>query len=213
MKQFPLFVLGMILLCLSGCVQYPLGLSQQQWQSLPPEKQAEYQAKQYQIDKDRQQQAEQARQQRSQQAATAARMEQERINALYANARYGDIVNVIVRGGAMKWNNETYPCEPLSFDLVRGETKEVEFRGRADNVRNLVSRYPVQLSEDGHTLYFNSESPNRITLVDDGWERGRTYPVTGHTLNEVTVGMSGMTISVKYKDMSGAPQRLIIEHR
>jgi hypothetical protein len=200
---------------LSGCVQYPLGLNESQWNALPPAQQAEYRAKQYQIDEERRRQVEEAQRLRVQQAAEAVRLERQRIDALYANARYGDIITVTIRGGAMRWNKELYPLDPVSFDLVRGESKEVEFHGHADRIRNLISRYPVKLSEDGHTFYFNSTSADRIVLVDDGWERGRVYPVTGHTWNDVNAGIGGLTISIRFRDMTmpGAPQRVIIEHR
>jgi hypothetical protein len=202
-----------ISLILCSCTQYPMGLSKEQWQGLPPAQQAEYQAKQYQIDEEQRKLAETFRIQQAQIKAESERLEKERVAALYANAQYGDVIIVTIHGGAMKWSNEIYALEPVSFDLVRGETKTVEFRGHVDRARSLVSRYKVKLSDDGHTFYFNSDARDRIALVDDGWDRVRSYSITGHTWNDVNAGAGGMTIGIRLKEMSGSPQRMIIEHR
>ncbi len=201
------------LLMLCGCTQYPMGLSKEQWQGLSPAQQAEYQAKQYQIDEDRRKQDEASRIQQAQIKAEAERLEKERVAALYANAQYGDVIIVTIHGGAMKWSNEIYALEPVSFELVRGETKEIEFRGHVDRARSLVSRYKVALSDDGHTFYFNSDARDRIALVDDGWDRNRSYSITGHTWNDVNAGAGGMTIGIRLKEMLGSPKRVIIERR
>lgn len=205
-------VLGTLMM-LCSCVQYPMGLSNEQWQGLSPSQQAEYQAKQYQIDEDRRKQEEALRMQQALAKAAAERLEKERVAALYANAQYGDVIIVTIHGGAMKWSNEIYALEPVSFELVRGETKEIEFRGHVDRVRSLVSRYKVMLSDDGHTFYFNSNARDRIALVDDGWDRARSYSITGHTWNDVNAGAGGMTIGIRLKEMPGSPQRMIIERR
>jgi outer membrane murein-binding lipoprotein Lpp len=204
-------VVMVLLFC--GCTQYPMGLSEEQWFELSPAQQADYQARQYQIDEQRRQQAEAARIQRAQMQAEAERMERERIDALYANAQYGDVIIVSICGGVMKRNNDLVALEPVAFDLVRGETKEVEFRGPGDRYRSLTSRYRVRLSEDGHTFYFNSDARDRIALVDDGWDRGRSYPVAGHSLRDINAGSGGMTIGIRLKELPRAPQRVIIEHR
>ena len=45
-------------LCLSGCVMPPMGLTTEQWNALPPEKQADLRAQQYAIDAEARQQRE-----------------------------------------------------------------------------------------------------------------------------------------------------------
>ncbi len=107
------------LLSLSACaVRYPMGLSREQWESLPPSQQAEYQAKQYQIDADNRARAEEARRQEVAQKADRERLELERLRQAYANARYGDIVTVTVQGGTLSYAGKRYSYEPVSFDLV-----------------------------------------------------------------------------------------------
>jgi len=49
-------VVFVALLMLCSCTQYPMGLSKEQWQGLSPAQQAEYQAKQYQIDEEQRRQ-------------------------------------------------------------------------------------------------------------------------------------------------------------
>jgi hypothetical protein len=206
-------IVSSLILLFSGCLSYPMGLSKEQWQSLSPAQQAEYHAKQVQIDEARRQQEAELHARQALVRAEAERLERERVAVLYAEAQYGDVVIVTVQGGAMKWSKEIYYLEPVSFELVRGESKEIEFRGHVDRARSLVSRYKVKLSDDGHTFYFNSDARDLIALVDDGWDRGRSYPITGHTWNDINAGAGGMTIGIRLKEMPGSPHRVIIEHR
>ena len=195
----------------SGCVaRYPMGLSQQQWEALPPSQQAEYQAKQYAIDEQNRQQAEARRFEQQRIATEQAQAEQDRIRQLYANARYGDIVRVSVQGGFLEYDRKRYPYDPVSIDLVKGETKRVDFYGRGHNTLN--TSYNVRLTEDGNTVIFDDSSRQRIVMVNQDWERGQEYRPQG-TRNDVTVGLSGMSFFIKFKELAGAPQRLIIEHR
>ena len=205
----PIVLVG--LLSLSACVaRYPLGLSRDQWEALPPGQQAEYQAKQYQIDADNRARAEESRRQAAIQKAELARLEAERVRDAYATAQYGDIVTVTVQGGFLSYAGKRYPYEPVSFDLIKGETKKVPFRGRG--MQTITTEYAVRLSDDGNTLYFDDESRQRAVFVNHKWEHGETYRPDG-TVNDVSVGLSGMTFVVKLKPLRGAPQKVIIENR
>lgn len=210
MKTTPICVLGTILFCLCGCVRYPMGLSREQWEALPPSQQAEYQAKQYQIDADNRTRAEEARRQAAAQQAEQARLETERLKQAYANARYGDIVTVTVQGGFLSYAGKRYPYEPVGFDLIKGETKTVSFRGRG--MQTVATHYVVRLSDDGNTIFFDDESKQRAVFVNHDWEHGETYQPAG-TVNDVSVGLSGMTFLVRYKNVAGRPSRVIIENR
>lgn len=199
------------LLSLSACaVRYPMGLSQEQWDALPPTQQAEYQAKQYQIDADNRARAEDARRQAAAQKAERERMELERLRQAYGNARYGDIVTVTVQGGTLSYAGKRYPYEPVSFDLIKGETKTVPFRGRG--MQTIATDYAVRLSDDGNTVYFDDESKQRAVFVNHDWEHGESYR-PGGTVNDVSVGLSGMSFFLKLKPLQGAPQKVIIENR
>jgi len=194
-----------------GCVsRFPMGLTQQQWEALPPAQQAEFQAKQYAIDEERRQADEARRMEQARVAAETARAEQDRLQQVYANARYGDIVHVTVQGGFIAYAGKRYPYEPVSFDLAKGETKQVAFYGRG--LRTIATRYNARLTEDGNTLFFDDSSRQRIVLVNQDWERGQTFRPEG-SQNDVGVAISGMTFFVKFKDLPGGPQRVIIERR
>lgn len=207
MKTIASFLLMALLTV--GCVaRYPMGLTRDQWIALPPGQQAEYQAKQYAIDEDRRKQAEIQRMEQARLAAEAARAAQERLRQVYASARYGDIVQVIVQGGFIAYAGKRYPYEPVSFDLVKGETKQVAFYGRG--LQTIATRYNARLSDDGNTMYFDDSFRQRIVLVNQDWERGQPYRPAG-SQNDVGVAISGMTFFVKFKELPGAPQRLIIE--
>ena len=197
------------LLNLTACVaRYPMGFSREQWDALPPSQQAEYQAKQYQIDADNRARAEEARRQAEAQRAEQARAEAERLRQSYADAQYGDIVTVTVQGGFLSYAGKRYPYEPVGFDLIKGETKRVSFRGRG--MQTIVTDYEVRLSEDGNTVFFDDESRQRAVFVNHDWEHGEYYQPAG-TMNDVSVGLSGMTFFVKLKTLPGAPSKVIIE--
>ena len=201
---------------LTGCVQYPMGLSKEQWDALPPSQQAEYQAKQYQINEDRQRQADALRAEQARAAAQAAEAERVRIANAYSSAQYGDLITVSIRGGFISYGGKSYPCEPIGFDIVRGEAKDIEFRGSVYQngmAKALVTHCRVRLSDDASAFYFNDDSARRIVLTNDGsWERGTTQRL-GNISNNLDVNMANMIITVRYKTMGPAPQRVIIEHR
>lgn len=209
-------IVGLALL--AGCVQYPMGLTEQQWRSLTPAQQAEYQAKQYQIDGDRQRLAEEKKAVQDRAAAEAAEAQRARIASSYASARYGDIITVTIRGGTIAYGKQRYPCEPVGFDIVRGEAKEIEFRGAVDQhgvTKAIVTRCKVRLSDDASTFYFNDGSARRIVLTNDGaWERGAVYPMAGRGIsNDLGVNLADMTMTLRYRGLDGVPKRIIIEHR
>lgn len=200
-----------IVLLLAGCVaRYPMGLNQQQWDSLPPAQQAEFQAKQFELDAERQRADEARRQEQARLAAEATRAEQERLRLVYANAHYGDIVRVTVQGGFIIYAGKRYPYEPIAFDLAKGETKQIDFRGRG--LQTIATRYNARLTDDGNMIYFDDSHRQRIVLVNQDWENGQRYQPDG-TQNDVGVALAGMTFFVKFKDLPGAPRRIILERR
>lgn len=197
--------------CLAGCaMRHPMGLSTEQWNALPPEKQAELQTKQYAIDAERQQQQEAQRLEQQRYLHEQALAKAEATRQAYARAQYGDVVNVVVQGGSLQYNRRLYPYEPVSFDLIKGETKSVPFLGRG--MQTVATHYDVRLSDDGNTLYFDDSSQQRAVFVNHDWEHGETYRPAA-TMNDVSVGLSGMTFYVKLKGLPGAPTKMIIENR
>lgn len=199
-----------LLFSVLGCVSYPLGLSQQQWEALTPAKQAEFRAKQYQIDADNRARAEEARRQAAERKAERLRLETERLRHAYANAQYRDVVTVSVQGGTHASAKKNFRYEPVAFDLIKGETKIVVFR--VQGVHAFESSYVVRLSEDGNTVFFNDESSERFVFVNRNWDRGETYSPSSSKYTD-SVGLSGMTFFIKFKPISENTSRIIIEHR
>lgn len=190
---------------LAGCQSYPMGLSEAQWNTLSPEQQADYTRQQAQVNERRRQQQEAAEQHRKSEEAAHAAEERQRIQHLYARARYGDVVTVTIQGGLVAIDGKHRPYEPVRFDLVRGERKEIEFvqQGRSTS-RNQID---VRLSDDGNTFYFDESARDRISFISTGWEQGKTHgPLDIRDGNSRSVA-SAITINLKFKELPGTPRR------
>ncbi len=150
---------------LAGCISFhPLGMSNAEWDALSPEQKIEAREKQAQITARKKQAA--AQQAAAAQSATASR---------YENARYGDIITVSITGGTMEIYGKRHEYEPIAFDLIRGEAKEIEIvRKGKSHAKNTAM---VRLSEDGRTFYFDDKQSSKLVLVDQGWDRGKTYRI------------------------------------
>lgn len=198
-------------LVLLGCgTRYPMGMNRTQWDALPPDKQAEYQAQQYAIDQRRQEQAraEQLDRQRAEKMSLEA--EQQRLRDIYANARYGDIVRVVIEAGYLQIYDRRTPYHPVSIELARGETKLVTIV-QVGSVSQSAG-FPIRLSADGNTVYFDERSSDQAVLVNHDWERGQRY-TSPDTRGRSGIRLVGATFFVKFKELPGAPQRVIIENR
>lgn len=200
-----LLLLPLLAALLAGCQSFPMGLSETQWNALSPEQQADYTRQQNQLNEQRRQQQEAAEQQHKSEEAARAAEERQRIQYTYARARYGDIVTVTIQGGMVAIDGKHRPYEPVRFDLVRGERKEIEFvqLGRSTS-RNKTD---VRLSDDGNTFYFDESARDRISLISAGWEQGKTHgPLDIRDANSRSVA-SAITINLKFKELPGAPRR------
>lgn len=206
-------VAGLAAAVVTGCATYPMGMTREQWEALPAEKQADYRAEQYRIDEERRRQAAAAQAERQRQAEEARRAEQARITALYQQARYRDVVTVTIPRGVIINAEKTYRLQPVSLDLVLGETKSIRLVGTAGN-RTYVEEMTARFSPDGNTVYLNEESDNNavITLVNTGWDRGATTPI-GSVRLRFGARLNDAPIHVRYKPLPGEPDRVIIENR
>lgn len=196
-----------IVLLTTGCIsQYPLGMNREQWEALPAEKQAEYQAKQYAINEERRQQREAQRMEQEKYEREQAMARAERLRLAYANAQYGDIVRVTIQGGFLQVYNKRYPYHPVSFELIKGEVKNIVIT-RMGQISQSVT-FPAWLSDDGNMLFFDDSGSCQIVLANRDWERGETYPPCAGCAN---TSLAGAIFTIKYKDLPGGPQRIIIE--
>jgi len=200
-----------VMATLAGCTTYPMGLTEKQWNALSPAEQAQYRAQQYAIDAERRRVAEERYAQAVREAAERERLERERIQAFHAAGRYGDVITVTIAEGQITFGGKRHAYEPVSFDLVRGERRDVEFT-QAGNpyVKSLVT---VRLADDGNTFYFDEVARKRIVIVNDGWERGRVYRPHDISRDDGPSGAAGVMIRIKLKELPGAPERVIIKER
>lgn len=211
--------MAVFLLLLSGCVSFPMGLSKDEWEALPPERQAELRAEQYRLNIEHQRRREEAARQRAAEREAAEQAYQERMTELRMNARYGDLVLITLQGGMIEQDGKRYPLEPQAFELLKGERRKIELRGQRvkDNrIWTLYETWDVRFKEDGHTIILN-DSPyeHTIHLVDDGtWEKGQPKALIQQgQLYSGRINLSGMTATIRFKDAPGKPERIIIEQR
>lgn len=210
--------LVLVLVGLAGCAtRYPMGLSEDQWEALSPDKQVEYTARQAELDArqqelamERQLERERRAHERQQQEMARAREYEARLQERYEHAMYGDVVRVAVEGGSLVYYKSLHPYHPVSFELIRGERKSVMFS--TEGSAGGTIRFDVALSEDGGSLIFNEDSVDRTVMVNRNWDEGQTYMSKGNT-QQGGFGLAGATFFVKYKDLPGSPERVIIEHR
>ncbi len=202
MKILLLALVGALLI---GCQTYPMGLSEVQWKALSPAEQADYQRQQALIDEQRRQKREAEEQLRRETEAQLARETLERTQLAYARARYGDVITVTIESGHVAIHGKHQPYEPVRFDLVRGERKEIEFvqQGRSSSRQ----RIDVRLSEDGHTFYFDESARDRISLISTGWEFGKTHAALNVQDTRSRSEARNLSITIKLKELSGAPRR------
>jgi len=210
-------ILLSILLLLTGCATYPLGMTKDEWEALPPEKRAEMRAEQYRIDAAEQARRDEIERTRLAAAEAAERRHWEVLAERRANARYGDIVIVTLQGGAFEWNDGRYPLQPSAFELIRGQRRMIELVGireGEDSTLTYSERWWVSFSDDGNTVVLNdSVFGSPIPLVNTGsWDRGERISLAGrsHGSND-DLNLSGMTATVRYKQSQENPKRVIIE--
>lgn len=183
----------------AGCATYPMGLTKDQWEALPPEKQAEYRAKQAELDARRRAEREarleeqrRIREERRQQA-------EERIRSIYANPQYGDIIVVQIEGGEIGMGENRYAYQPLRLELAKGETKWVDFirQDRPTAFRRLA----MGLEQDGSIFYFDRDSRYTIRINNGGWQGGRTYYPSEVKDTQYGSGARGVRMHIRFKQV------------
>lgn len=200
-----LLLLPLLAALIVGCQSYPMGLNEAQWNALSAEQQADYTRQQTQLNEQRSREREAAEAARQAEAAARVREERARTQLAYARARYGDVVTVTIEGGYVAINGKHQPYEPLRFDLVRGERKEVEFiqQGRSASRQHV----DVRLTEDGHIFYFDESARDRLSLISAGWEQGKTHSALNVHDTRSRSEARNLSITLKWKELPGMPRR------
>ena len=211
-KQGYLLLLLVSLVLFEGCAtRFPLGLKEEQWQALSPQQQAEYTARQYQIDEEQRKRQEEYERQKEREVAEAVRLEKERILQLYRNARYGDIIQVNISGGSIAFIGKRESYEPLSFDLVRGERKRIPIY---HHDRQITYQTDIWVAYDNNAFYFDvgddpkyEQGTDKIVILDNGrWDEGKTYHPK--TLDKSTYSQAqGIKVFIRYKPLPGRQRK------
>lgn len=174
-----------------------MGYSKDEWVLLSPEQQMEARQKQAAVDaENRRVQAEQDAARRQADADAAARHESD-IDHRYYHARYGDVVSVNIEGGTMRFDGKDRKYDPVAFDLVRGEAKEIHIE--REDKHNVYVRVVCRLSEDGRTLYYDDASDRKLKLVEKTWDKGQVYPIAVH--NNDNSDPRNVTFTIRYKPL------------
>lgn len=205
----------------TSCVSYPMGLSQQEWDSLSPEKKVEFRQKQAAIDEASRRQQAQERLERQKQAQQQqleeqklALQQQENTRQAYAQALHGDIVTVSIQGGTFEFARKWYSFDPIIFDLIRGESKTVEL-SNTHNQHSISESMEVRFTDDGNQIFFYSNIyGNPTSIMNDGsWKAGHRYgPMAMNNGNDNT-GVRGAMVLVRFKPLPVKTQKFIIDQR
>lgn len=148
---------------LVGCSLHPLGIPQDQWQSMTPEQQQEARMEQA-------RQNEAARQRRHQlemqQQARQTELDLEREGRL-RRAEPGDVLHCTLEAPEANWSrNKWRSAQPLAIELLQGESREVSIRraGKSNQQRKLL------VSFQGLTVSVCSAREDCAVMVATGGE-------------------------------------------
>lgn len=146
MKKITPLGLACLLFSLTGCMTtYPLGFSENEWLALNPQQQLEARQEQARLDADKRRE-EQARKDRE---AEAVRQYKADIQKRYQNARYGDVVQCLLKNAVVDFKPGWRNAQPAAFTLVKGEQKKVVLQSQP---RGKKSQFWASLDEQGITL-------------------------------------------------------------
>lgn len=200
MKKIKLFVAVLFAMFLtSGCASsYPMGLNEEQWNSLSKEKQIELTIEQNRLNQERSL-LEEKRQ--LQQGESSSSYQQ----AQTLPFRYGDVATVSFYGGIAKHDKYEKSILPQSFMINRGETKEVQLLLQREG-KNYTQTETIFLvyAQDGSKIEIFGETPNqrrqRITLLNDGkWNRGAKYS-NQNAESSKYIALRNVSVGVRFYD-------------
>lgn len=187
-----------------GCAaRYPLDLGQAQWQALSPEQQAAHRARQQALDEQKRAAAKAEKQARAKERQAQLAAEQDRLAKLYAEGRFGDVVQVAIQGGVLDGLRGRQPFQPASFEIAKGESKRIRILS-SGSTRQMVD-YLVRLSADGNVLTFNADQPEAFVMENTDWADGQSY-VTPRKPWQGRNALLGAAFYVKLKEPPGAPE-------
>ena len=113
-----------------------------------------------------------------------------------------------IQGGRFNLYGKDYPYQPVSFDMVRGEARNITITQQGRVSQSV--EFPVRFAEDGNTFFFYADQSSQTPMINHSWDRGQRYRLTTRDNNFNLVNAS---VIIRYKDLPGAPQRIILEQR
>ena len=153
-------VLVALVLGLTACEpsppRYPLGMSEEEWRALPPEKRAEARMREAELRRLREERLRLEAERRAAEARARERREQERIRRLYLVGRPEDFVSCVLEEGEARFGEDWGPFIPLEFTLVRSERRILTLTRTNERDRRRVW---VEFFEEGHRLRFCGVEP------------------------------------------------------
>ena len=187
-----------------------MGLTKEQWDACSPEQQAEYTARQYELDRQARKEQEQLRAARRQEELRHRELEKERTATRYANAKHGDMIRVNIEGGYLTYYQRKYEYHPVSFVIVRGERKTITVSRKGQTTQKV--EFPVRLSDDGGTLFLDDGDHDQQVFTNQDWEHGQVYR-TDSTVAHYNFGLVGATVHIRHKQSGNTPIQITVDQR
>jgi hypothetical protein len=145
------------LLALGACQQsYPLGMSEAEWLRLTPEQQLAARSQQAEINRANAERYAQTQAAERERQAILQAEELARREAIYQEARYGDILECVVEGGIADFHPGWRGYSPAPFTLARGEDKYVPLSDGSSR----PGRFWAGYSQDGREVSICHRDPN-----------------------------------------------------
>ncbi|MDX1352712.1 MAG: hypothetical protein R3254_06845 [Thiomicrorhabdus sp.] len=168
---------------LTACASsYPLGMSEEQWNSITPEERQALLLKQQKYEEEQRAirmkaQAEQRKLELQQEIA-----EKQRLDRLYSDPQNGNVVMLNILGGNYQYGKKTKHVLEESYEIARGETKQIQLvlEEPKKHYHTTQTAY-LQYTLNGNAVYLYLDNPKynsskRIALLRDGnWTCGSNY--------------------------------------
>ena len=121
-------------------------MTENEWYALTPQQQLDARYQQAEIDREKSRNRAEERRRKEADERRLADARQRRVDRLYAQDRFGDILRCSVAGGVFDFKPGWRRLAPVSFSVARGERGHIAFRALNGGKRKKVW---VEYSDDG----------------------------------------------------------------
>jgi len=214
MRTTNFLICFVVLFTISACTHRIYGVPEEQWyQMSPAQRQTAIEGynERARIQEERRlaesrRAAERARQSRIR-AELEAQRERERISAIYAGRAgiTGDLLQVSIRGGRMRFGNKHREYLPVSFRIANGDRKPITFRNRDRHGHYSVTVWVEY--RNGNFIFDTGTGKGdyryaKKIIYKPAWRRGTTYArlsLGRHTVSEA----ENISITIQVLPISG----------